>query len=125
MKSLAVCLIGFVISFAAIEIMDSAITSLTSIFVPANLLLQKDKFINTSFIHVFTGNLGRSLGCFSVYLPCLLNETYAHDLSNSRYMTIAIQISLLFLGILLIFFVYQKLELKIFHKYLVVRQEKE
>ena len=118
--SLIICLGGLILSFVAIEIMDGAVISLTSIFVPVEFLAYNG-LMNVSFLHVFVGTLGKSLGCIAIYVPCVLNIYQSvkseNDLMNARRLAVEIQIALLGTALLLIFFVYQRLGQKLFHRY--------
>ena len=91
--SLVVSLGGLILSFVAIEIMDGAVISLTSIFVPVEFLANSG-LMNVSFLHVFVGTLGRSLGCIAIYLPAVFHiyQSYKSesDLIHARRLAILI-----------------------------------
>ena len=70
--NLALCLVGFSISIVSIEIMDGAALSLAELFLPS-FMLNENSFLNSSFIHVIVGTLGRTMGCLSIYIPFLIN----------------------------------------------------
>jgi hypothetical protein len=90
---LIVTLGGLITSFVAIEIMDGAVISLTSIFVPVEFLAYNG-LMNVSFMHVFVGTLGKSLGCMAIYLPSVLQiyKSYKSesDLINARRFAVEI-----------------------------------
>lgn len=63
-------MIGFVITYIGIEIMEVAITALTAKFTPPNLLKGN---LNPSFLLTFAGTIGRTIGCLAITLADLGN----------------------------------------------------
>jgi len=64
--------IGFMISFIATEMMEVAITNLTSSVAPAHLYRSK---FNPSFMLTFIGLIGRLIGCLLLPLTDMLCQT--------------------------------------------------
>lgn len=61
-------MVGFVITFIGIEIMEVVITALMAKFTPPNLIRG---LLNPSFLLTFAGTIGRTLGCLSITLADL------------------------------------------------------